>query len=102
MSRDCCKDCCHRHSYKGVTSCDCCHEHECKGKTTYASYDPHHIHYCEGCTEKEDGHRHYYCIPTSEPIPDPCSCCGHYHYINGPVEFADGHIHNYNDCTSVE
>ncbi|KYH34019.1 YmaF family protein [Clostridium tepidiprofundi DSM 19306] len=97
MSRNCC---CHRHKYSGYTTCNCGHAHKCKGKTTYAPYDPHHIHYCEAYTKKEDGHCHCYLIPTSEPIPAPCG--GHYHYINGPVEFNDCHNHHFNDCTSVE
>lgn len=97
MSRNCC---CHRHKYSGETTCDCCHDHECKGKTTYAPYDPNHIHYCEGCTTKDDGHRHYYCIPTSKPIP--CPDGGHYHCIKGKVEYCCDHIHYYDDVTSVE
>lgn len=97
MSRD---KCCHRHKFSGETTCDCGHDHEYKGKTTYApSYVPH-IHYVECCTSKDDGHRHYCCIPTGPAIP--CPDGGHYHCIEGPTDPACGHIHYIYDYTSIE
>lgn len=92
--------CCHRHKYSGETTCNCCHDHDCKGKTTYAPSNRPHRHFVEGCTKSEDGHRHYYLIPTSMDIP--CPDGSHYHCIKGPTDPECGHIHYIEDVTSVE
>ena len=92
---------CHKHCFSGKTSCDCNHSHPYKDKKTSEAPDgvPH-IHYAEGWTSHADGHKHYFCIPTSIDYPSPDG--GHFHYIRGEVQPEDGHIHFIDDKTSKE
>ena len=97
--------CRHDHDLCGYTDCYCDHYHKIKdlesGKPQFMGGEYDHIHYYEGETTKDDGHRHKICYCTGPAMPAACGC-GHYHYFYGVTSCDDGHTHYYRGMTDIE